>query len=92
MGKAQRDEYSVNAEHFASHLVCEGLGKARSLFNVFFFLFFFFGRASVRSHAISMFSISPELYDVVIVCEDGTELQCHKCILVAQLGTYGLQT
>ena len=41
MGKAQRDEYSVNAEHFASHLVCEGLGKARSLFNVFFFLFFF---------------------------------------------------
>lgn len=55
-------------------------------------LMFFFGRASVRSHAISMFSISPELYDVVIVCEDGTELQCHKCILVAQLGTYGLQT
>ena len=41
MGKAQRDEYSVNAEHFASHLVCEGLGKARSLFNVFFFLFLF---------------------------------------------------
>ena len=39
-----------------------------------------------------MFPISPELYDVVIVCEDGTELQCHKCILVAQLGTYGLQT
>ena len=71
---------------------CEGLGKARSLFNVFFCCFFFFGRASVRSHAISMFSISPELYDVVIVCEDGTELQCHKCILVAQLGTYGLQT
>ncbi|CAH3153614.1 unnamed protein product, partial [Porites evermanni] len=27
----------------------------------------------------------PELYDVVIVCEDGTALQCHKCILVAQL-------
>lgn len=59
---------------------------------MFFFVVFFFGRASVRSHAISMFSISPELYDVVIVCEDGTELQCHKCILVAQLGTYGLQT
>ncbi|XP_068698933.1 inhibitor of Bruton tyrosine kinase-like isoform X2 [Montipora foliosa] len=27
----------------------------------------------------------PDLYDVVIVCEDGTELQCHKCILVAGL-------
>ena len=32
------------------------------------------------------FSVSPELYDVVIVSEDGTELQCHKCILVARLG------
>ena len=42
MGKAQRDEYSVNAEHFASHLVCEGLGKARSLFNVFLLLLLFF--------------------------------------------------
>lgn len=30
--------------------------------------------------------VSPELYDVVIVSEDGTELQCHKCILVARLG------
>lgn len=29
---------------------------------------------------------SPELYDVVIVSEDGTELNCHKCILVARLG------
>ncbi|XP_078373752.1 inhibitor of Bruton tyrosine kinase-like isoform X1 [Oculina patagonica] len=27
----------------------------------------------------------PELYDVVIVSEDGTELKCHKCILVARL-------
>ena len=32
--------------------------------------------------------ISPELYDVAIVSEDGTELQCHKCILVARLGMY----
>lgn len=32
---------------------------------------------------------SPELYDVVIVCEDGSELQCHKCILVARLGMLG---
>ena len=81
------------------HLVSERLGKARSFFHSFvlnilehfFFLLLlllFFLRASVRSHAISMFPISPELYDVVIVCEDGTELQCHKCILVGQLGTY----
>ena len=99
MGTAQRGEYSVNAEHFEPHLVSEHLEKARSFFHSFVlnilehcFLLLFFLRASVRSHAISMFSISPELYDVVIVCEDGTELQCHKCILVAQLGTYGLQT
>lgn len=32
---------------------------------------------------------SPELYDVVIVCEDGSEFQCHKCILVARLGMLG---
>ena len=103
MRTAPRDEYSVNAEHFASHLVSKRLGKARSFFHsfvlnvlercfLFCFVLFYFGRASVRSHTISMFPISPELYDVVIVCEDGTELQCHKCILVAQLGTYGLQT
>ncbi|KAJ7388445.1 hypothetical protein OS493_037607, partial [Desmophyllum pertusum] len=27
----------------------------------------------------------PELYDVVIVSKEGTELKCHKCILVARL-------
>ena len=76
------------------HLVSERLRKARSFFHSFVlnilkhFCCVFFLRASVRSHAVSMFSISPELYDVVIVCEDGTELQCHKCILVGQLGTY----
>ena len=35
MGTAQRDEYSVNAEHFASHLVSKRLGKARSFFHSF---------------------------------------------------------
>lgn len=31
---------------------------------------------------------SPELYDVTLLSEEGTELRCHKCILVARLGTY----
>ena len=35
MGKAQRDEYSVNSEHFAPYLVSERLGKARSFFHSF---------------------------------------------------------
>ncbi|XP_074626926.1 inhibitor of Bruton tyrosine kinase-like [Acropora palmata] len=41
---------------------------------------------SVRGEANAFSRLNcPELYDVVIVCEDGSELQCHKCILVARL-------
>ena len=31
---------------------------------------------------------SPELHDVTLLSEEGTELRCHKCVLVARLGTY----
>lgn len=31
---------------------------------------------------------SPELHDVTLLSEEGTELRCHKCILIARLGTY----
>ena len=31
---------------------------------------------------------SSELYDVTLLSEEGTELRCHKCILIARLGTY----
>ena len=96
MGTAQRDEYSVNRPSTSRRTWCLNAWERLGLsFTALFQIFWnpgFFVRASVRSHVISMFSVSPELYDVVIVCEDGTELQCHKCILVAQLGTYGLQT
>ena len=36
----------------------------------------------------SYYYFSPELCDVVIVSEDGSELKCHKCILVARLGMH----
>lgn len=31
------------------------------------------------------YSDRPELYDVCIRAEDGTTVQCHKCILAARL-------
>ena len=44
----------------------------------------------IMSQCFCCIACSPELHDVVIVSEEGTELKCHKCILVARLGMYSV--
>lgn len=55
--------------------------------NMYFLLFIqLFHLIHTQTNVSLITDCSPELYDVVIVSEDGTELKCHKCILVARLG------
>ena len=44
--------------------------------------------SSIRLNGFFRLITSPELHDVTLLSEEGTELRCHKCILVARLGTY----